>query len=199
MKMDCEHYQINISALLDGELKGSELTETVKHLAECDGCKREMEIFERMQSKVDEEFTVQEVPRIAWKNIARIAEADSRKPAVIDFKSSMVRYIAVAASILIVFGLGYFFGQPGNIMSSGNEPLINLTSYESGESNMSEDKFLQLTRNLLNSDPKYQMKMYLVLHTIYGDNIEGGMELVWMEENEGAEEGPTETTDEMRF
>ena len=197
--MDCEHYQINISAMLDGELKGSELTDTVKHLTECNDCKKEMEIFQKMQSKVDEEFALQEVPRNAWKNIERITQADSRKPAIIDFKRSIFKYIAAAASIIVVFGLGYFFGAPGSIMSSNNEPLINLTSYEGGESNMSEDKFLKLTRELLNSEPKYQMKMYLVLHTIYGDNIEGGMEPMRIEESEGAEEGPTEKTDKMRF
>jgi len=201
MKPECEQYQINLSTMLDGELKGMELADTVKHLTECGDCRRQFEVFHKMQEKVEAEYTVKEVPSYIWRNLEKTAAAEKSQPLVVPFTRTIWKIAAAAAVIAVVFGIGYFFGQPGNVLTQDGEPLIKLTGYQQ---KMNEDEFLELTRELLNADPKYQMKMYMVLHTIYDNNIEGGMEQMMLEgESDRVTEGKSEknrkNSPEMRF
>ncbi|NQS99317.1 MAG: zf-HC2 domain-containing protein [candidate division Zixibacteria bacterium] len=69
---DCEQYQMNLSAMLDGELSDAELTKTVRHLAECESCMAEFQRFQNLQARVDEEYAVEQVPKTAWKDIHRL-------------------------------------------------------------------------------------------------------------------------------
>ena len=151
MKPECEQYQINLSAMLDGELKGWELTDTVKHLAECEDCRRQFEIFHKMQEKVDAEYAEKPIPSYIWRNIEKTDRVENSKIKIIPFTRTIWKIAAAAAVIAVVFGLGYFFGQPGNVLSQDGEPLIRLTGYQQ---KMDEDEFLKLTRELLNADPK---------------------------------------------
>ena len=201
MKLDCEHYQMNISAMLDGELSGSELAETVEHLAQCETCRKEMERFRRMQELVDGEYVEEAVPRNVWKNIERISKAE-KKPAVIGFKDNVYKIIAAAAVLIIIFGAGYFFGRPGTVLMQDGQSLINLASQPQTQQ-MNDDRFIDITRELLNSDPRYQVKMYMILHSLFDQNIEGGFVPMRNEDmnesDEGMNETPPEDNQEIRF
>ena len=196
MKAECEQYQINLSAMLDGELKGVELADTVGHVAECGDCRRQLNVFRRMQELIDSEYSVQQAPANLWRRIERTVKPARFRPKIVPFKRIVWRIAAAAAVIAIVFGAGYFIGSPGRILQQDGEPLIKLTGFEQ---QMDEDRFLDMTRELLNSEPKYQLKMYMVLHTIYNNNIEGGIEPMMLErENETPSEGSSERRSERR-
>ena len=201
MKLDCEYYQMNISAMLDGELSGSELAETVEHLSQCENCRKEMEMFRKMQEKVDSDYVDEAVPRNVWKNIERITKAE-KKPVVVEFKDNVYKIIAAAAVLIIIFGAGYFFGRPGTVLMQDGRSLINLAS-QTQQQQMSDDQFIDMTRQLMNADPRYQVRMYMILHSLFDQNIEGGFDPMRNEEanetDDGMNENPQDENQEIRF
>ena len=197
MKLDCEYYQMNISAMLDGELSGDELAETVEHLSQCESCRKEMEMFRKMQEMVDTEYAEEAVSKNVWKNIERITKAE-KPPLVIPFKENIYKIIAAAAVLIIIFGAGYIFGRPGTVLMQDGDSLITLTSQQE-QTKMTDDRFFDITKELLNADPRYQVKMYMVLHTLYDQNIEGGFVPMREEDMPESEERPSEENPEIRF
>ena len=159
---------MNLSAMLDGELSGAELTKTVRHLAECESCMAEFQRFQNLQARVDEEYAVEQVPKTGWKDIQSAGK--EKKRMIISFKSTWVQIVSAAAVLFIVFGVGYLFGKPKAVFMQSNTPII----LASDRGRMDEDRFLHLTRELLSADPKYRFKMYFILKTLMADELEGG-------------------------
>ncbi len=169
----CEEYQIYISAMLDGELKGDELTRTVSHLSVCRECMSTLKAFQALQAKVDEQKTTPALPGNLW---SRIEQSSGRpeKPRVLPLMSRTASIIAIAAGIILFFALGYILRKPmmPSIAVDRETPIV----MASDAGSMSEERFLQLTRELLSADPKYHRRMYFILHTLTAGSYEGGLE-----------------------
>jgi len=173
----CEEYQIDISAMLDGELTPAEIAATVQHLAKCSECERVFEEFQLLQEKVDKEYSRPAVPQELWKNIQSktIHEQQSTDLTgrVIEFRKWAFRIISVAAGIAITFTAGYFLGKPSApLLIDPSTPII----LASQKGSMSDERFQQLTRELLIADQKYQQKMYFILHALNSEYMEGDLD-----------------------
>lgn len=166
----CEDYQVNLSAMMDGELRGMELADTVAHLSKCQTCMEEFRKFQSLQERIDAEIAPPPVPYRTWHNIAEAAEKPKAK--IIPLHSRFVRIAAAAAALLIFFGLGFFLRNPSIPMVDQNAPIM----LASDRGSMDDDRFLALTRELLSSDPEYHRKMYFILHTLQADYYEGSYE-----------------------
>ena len=167
----CEQYQMNASAMIDGELRGEILTTTIKHLAQCRSCMAEFEAFQTLDEKINVEVAPESVPVRIWDKIS--AEASSQKKAIsINLRSSVVRAISIAAVLVITFILGYQSSNTVIPAIEANDPIV-LASNRGG---MSEAQFLSLTRQLLTADPVYHKRMFMLLHTITADAWEGSVE-----------------------
>ncbi|TKJ39114.1 hypothetical protein CEE37_11895 [candidate division LCP-89 bacterium B3_LCP] len=170
--MNCEERQVNISAMLDGELSGQELIETVSHLSECQACMKEFRRFQSLQSLIEEETSIPEAPPGLWD---RISQAVPQKPVakIIPLRTKFIKIASIAAALLIFFGLGYFMRKPTlTILEDPNSPIV----LASDRGSMDDDQFLTLTRELLSSDPEYHRRMYFILHTLQADYWEGTYE-----------------------
>lgn len=195
---DCEYYQMNLSAMLDGELHGTELSETVKHLSECSNCMREFERFQKLQVKVDEVYQPEPLRQGLWMDIQAKSQSErgqkhKSKAKILSFKSPWVRIISAAALFLIIFGLGYYFGKPSTAIIQNNTPIVLASS--AGE--MGEDRFMQITRELLTSDRKYHLQMYLILRALVSEDLEGDYDLPTIGESSEGTSG--ENQDKIHF
>jgi hypothetical protein len=167
----CEDYQINLSAMIDGELKGAELTETIRHLKQCETCMRVFEAFQALQQRLDHDGDLIPVPVRVWDKI--VAETKTGKKAVsVHFKPVLWKAIGVAAVLVISFLLGYHSRHTILPVMESNDPIV----LASNKGDMSEQEFLSLTRELLSANPVYHQKMYLILHTLQMEKWEGGLE-----------------------
>jgi hypothetical protein len=165
----CEIYQINLSAMMDGELTGEALADTIRHLAGCKGCMKEFESFQSLQKRVNHELPAPNVPAKLWKTISR--ESGISVPTVTRrLNSPVMKVMRMAAVIMVCFGLGYALSKPVFHLQKPDprSPIVLASSPGS----MTEDRFLELTRELLTADPAYHRKMYLILSLLvdrFGD------------------------------
>ena len=168
---NCEEYQINISAMLDGELRGEELRGTIQHVAQCPECLAVLGAFQSLQDKVDAEAVPPPVPRDAWR---RISEKVSSKPraALIPLRPRVFKVIGIAAALALVFGMGYYLRSPVIPVIDQDAPIV----LASDRGHMNEAQFLSLTRSLLSADPEYHRRMYLILHALNSDYMRAGIE-----------------------
>ena len=158
----CEEYQMDLSAMLDGELESSEIADTVEHLAKCETCMGVFEKFKSLQNGIDALIEEPAVPRQIWKNIKKELPKE-KKPVMIPIMNYTLKIVAAAALLMIMFTLGYNFNQPITAeVIDQNTPIV----LASDRGNMSDERFRALTREILSADPDYIRKMYIILHTL---------------------------------
>ncbi len=167
----CEPFQINVSALLDGELPEIGLGATIQHLAACPTCLQEFQKFQALQRRVRQDLKDPAVPDYVWSSIS--AQQKYQLPTrVISPRTRTFRILASAAIILLCFGLGLGLGTVRLPLIDPKTPIVLASNPEE----MTDEQFLNLTRELLTADPFYQQKMYLILHTLLDQTGEGKLE-----------------------
>ncbi len=106
--------------------------------------------------------------------VSKVAEA-----IFIPFKSRAMRVAALAAMVILCFGLGYLMNRPTPPLPVSTEPIV----LASQPGQMTDDKFLALTRELLTADPEYHQKMYMILSSLNREERQWPLEV--MPRNEG--------------
>ena len=175
---ECDEYQMKVSAMMDGELPAAEIENTVRHLAACEECLQEFKVFQKLQQRVNRELSQPSVSPQTWERIRRHA-TEAPKAIFIPFKSRAVRIAAMAAAVILCFGLGYLVNHPTPILQDSGAPIV--LASQSGQ--MTDDRFLGLTRELLTADPKYHQKMYMILSSLNREERQWPLEV--MPRNEG--------------
>jgi hypothetical protein len=170
---DCEEYRINMSALMDGELGSEDLGDTIRHLASCAACLKEFEAFQALQKRVNHEVKAPAVPARLWQAISpeKITPPKAISPPL---RPAMGRLLRLAAVIVVCFGLGYMLSKPVFHLPKvdPSSPIV----LASASGSMTEDRFLELTRELLTADPTYHRKMYLILSALINRFGEGNLQ-----------------------
>ena len=169
----CNQYEIELSALLDGESDPATAVALMDHISHCVSCRdfyRELRSFQSLvdgiapaEDKVPESEHARRrwswafpVPRWAW---------------------------GVAAALFIAIG-SYAAGTK-QLIGLNNGDRVTFESAE-GESGADEERFVELASEVLRSDRRYQQQLYRILGEI--------------ETNEGSGEAPAndEFDDEER-
>lgn len=176
---ECDEYQMKVSAMMDGELPAEEIEATVRHLAACEECLQEFKVFQKLQNRVNRELSQPSVSPQTWEKIRRQA-TEPPKAIFIPFKSRAMRIAALAAAVIFCFGLGYLVNQPSLILPDSGTPIV--LASQSGQ--MTDDRFLGLTRELLTADPEYHQKMYMILSSLNREERQWPLET--MPKNEGS-------------
>ncbi|MBL7191691.1 zf-HC2 domain-containing protein [bacterium] len=168
----CEEYEMNLSAMIDGELHGDELTETIKHLGECPECMKTLGIYQAMQEEINRHYQPDAVPDNLWGKIN--PGKDTAKPksehhggkTVIPMPPWLTGIISAAAAIILIL-ISSFILRDTYIFPLQESKIPLLTS--TGSSGMTEERFVNFTRELLSADPVYHRKMYLILSALYNE------------------------------
>ncbi len=163
---DCETYEMSISALVDGELPKEELLPTLDHLAACPGCQAFYRDLRSLAAALPGEAdgatffssASGEAPEEVWRRI----EA-ATAPALPRTGRSQPWVMRLAAAVLLVASL---WGALATIsaLSPQGEPIEVTLGEDRGR--MTEERFVDLTVELLRADSRYRQEMFQVLTTV---------------------------------
>jgi predicted anti-sigma-YlaC factor YlaD len=156
----CERFEESLSALIDGELEPVELRPTADHLADCDACRTFYQRARALEEALLERASpgaAPAAPEHVWRRIRAERAASpvaGRRPA---------RWAPlVAAGLLLAVGLWATLSRGGPARSAGHVEVIVAGAPE----RMSEERFVALTTELLQADPRYHRKMLEVMSVV---------------------------------
>ncbi|MCK4412857.1 MAG: hypothetical protein KAY32_04875 [Candidatus Eisenbacteria sp.] len=176
---DCELHELNISALLDGELEGKALLPLLDHLTHCPHCRafyddaRELEtLVARLSAPAPLVAPVddreRQVAGPAVQQAAGPAAWEAAGPAVWHRIFQPPTWAWAAAAFLLV-AIGFTGGHLANRLPQVSAPLpgtpVEITLGENRGA-MDQERFVALTLELLRADPGYHREMLHVLQQV---------------------------------
>jgi anti-sigma factor RsiW len=179
----CSDYEIEISALTDGESDPAMALKLLTHVAECSACSEFVRELRMTQELVD---SIPEVPEDESQS-AEIVSIPRRRPSVLGLKPQWV--LGLAALLVVTVGVWFNTG----IATSANltndlrdgELVIRL---EEDKGRMSEERFVAMVSELLRADRRFQNEMYVVLDEITQNRESGEHRSVDASNGTGEEE-----------
>ncbi|MCB2211746.1 hypothetical protein KQI52_06500 [bacterium] len=168
MNDQMQPFEENLSAIMDGELTGEELLESIDALVE-DGELREFWRDSRSLQKAlarPQSELVETPPSSVWENVEFSAGKPKRKAKILSIREVSPQVWAAAASIVLIFSLTLAGLFNGVMPEQANARTIQLGQ---NEGRMTEDRFLELTSELLKADPRYHRKMLEVMQMVNRD------------------------------
>ncbi len=166
-KNNLDEWELNLSALIDGELESDAILPTIDRLLE-HGELREFYIGSRkFQQRLARQKIAKPVktalPDGLWEKIERNSRPNRTR--IIQLFPKNLRVLA-AAAILIIAGVfaGRYSIQPFRLPFQSNDPIVVQVGEDKGR--MNDQRFLALTVEVLRSDNRYQRKMMEVLEAI---------------------------------
>ncbi len=153
----CEKHQMELSALMDGEADQEALVEALDHLMTCPDC---AEFYCEARGLQEMAAVLSAEPRPA---------AAPKRGAAIWRRGFWPVWAGAAAMVLITVGLwaGRMHSRQVYEPPPTDEPLIGLKLGEA-EGEMNEERFTEMTVELLRAGERYQQKMYEVLDQVGG-------------------------------
>ncbi len=161
----CEHYQAQLSALLDGELEPRAMRALLDHLLDCPDCACFYAEARDLQTLVDrlEPLALEPATEPAPEPVpARRRSAWLRPSPAWGWAAAMV--IAVVAG---VWGAEHVRNRPGGgeiPSGAGETPVVIDVANQAAP--MDEARFVELTVELLQADERYQREMSAVLKQV---------------------------------
>ena len=157
----CSDYEIEISALVDGESDPAMALTLVEHIAECAACSTFVRELRATQKMIDSVPTIPDTESHAGEVVALA----TRKTRVLGLKPQWALGIAallvITVSVLFSNGVGATAGLTNDIRDG--ELVIRL---EENKGRMSEERFVAMVSELLRADRRFQNEMYVVLDEI---------------------------------
>lgn len=146
----CEQSQMEYSALLDGESDERELREALLHGLECERCRLQFARMARLQKGIaalPSERPVQRL-RMPWPDL---------------------RGLAAAAVVVFALAGGWLVKPSDGTPRQGRAVAISLGAHPE---RMNEARFVELTVELLQADPRYARSMHQLLERVVAPNSE---------------------------
>ena len=159
---DCETYEMSISALADGELPAEDLLPTLDHLAECSSCQafyRDVRaLAAALPAGAAPASASGEAPEEVWRRIEEAAPGLSRTGRVRPWA------LRLAAAVLLVAGLWGALAAARSVLHPPGAPIE--VTLEEDRGRMTEQRFVDLTVELLRADSRYHQEMLLLLTAV---------------------------------
>lgn len=159
-----QHYEADLSAVLDGELDGEPLRRTIDALAEDSQLREFWKQSRKLQASLvtpdEERAGVTPLPEL-WDNIERETSGNTF---VVALKRLPMRSLAAAATLLLVVSLTLsgLLKVDIPLVHSGDQSV----QLGAQRGTMTEERFIQLTKELLQADPRYHRKMLEVMELV---------------------------------
>ncbi len=174
---DCETYEMSLSALADGELPMEDLVPAVDHLAECPSCQAFYRDVRSLAAALPADAAPSDTPRLSvsatsatvageapeeiWRRIDVAATLSRPRRARSWARPGAIR-LAAAAVLLISILWGTFAVR--SALHPAGKPIEITLGEDRGR--MTEQRFLDLTVELLRADSRYQQEMLQVLNAL---------------------------------
>ncbi|MCP4546459.1 MAG: hypothetical protein GY835_08355 [bacterium] len=223
----CETFEMQISALLDGEISYHEQIMLTDHLLSCSSCRdfynkaRELQdLVDELPMTLSEETETTADQALAYASELESSEETPREHSRFRLPASTPQRWLWAAAAVLVFLIGIWSSNTLQNDSwryadlpetpSQDEPIDVLLASDSGR--MDDSRFVALTLELLRGDQRYHSKMYEILAELQAGQIpvegeastalnrnEGGFSVVGNGEKRGAENSTSETDRTIHF
>ena len=161
---NCEHYEILLSSWLDDQLDRAGQVELLDHVVRCDSC-REFYLDARgldgLVAAVRTPAGAERPSLEVWKLIKR----DARRSEETTMWQRLPLWARQAAAVFVVaIGLGVLmWNAPFTVAPPPGDVEIRLGE-DAG--NMTEDRFIELTREVLRADRRYHLALYQVMDQV---------------------------------
>ena len=184
----CESYEVHISALLDGEATRADTILVLDHLPQCDSCCEFYRQAQELQGLVDarplapgataaiEQRAQQRGDALLLEQSVDVAEAASghvvaQRATVVPLERTPRWIWGLAASLLVALGFG--LGSVGGAALVGGALPSGDLQVEIGANAgyMTDERFVALAVELLQSDRKYHNKMSEVLREVQSERM----------------------------
>lgn len=153
----CTDYQLEISALLDGESDPRTALELLDHVGRCGSCGVFVREIRAAQATIDVVYPVSDPVR-----------ASGSTPSPKRRITPMPRWAwALAATIVVAVGTVLLSeGDPSGSIADAREDSEIVVRLGEHSGTMSDDRFMELATELLSADRLYRDQMYLVLEAV---------------------------------
>lgn len=159
----CDPFEILLSTWIDGPLERDEQLECLDHLARCEDCRR----FYRESRALDGCLAQLRTPADAaapsselWRRIEWESRRDLKRP------WRTPSWIMQAAAVVVVsLGLSVLVWNNGGSAVKPDLAEVRLGA----DSRMSEERFVELTREVLGADTRYHSAMYRIMGQVVSD------------------------------
>lgn len=161
---NCEHYESHVSAWIDDQLDRAQQVEMLDHFVRCRAC-RQFYVESRaldglvaaVRTPADEPLPSTEV----WKAVEEATGATRPRRLVPAWA------MKVAAVLVVAIGLGVvFFGEPGTELAPPQQAEVLI---DAADSDMTAFRFVELTKEVLRSDPEYHNAMLQIMEKVVRD------------------------------
>lgn len=146
----CETMQVELSALMDGELEHDEILRVLEHLQDCKPCSELLAEMRRLEGALQPLRATVKAERRAgmWRPGARL------------------RAIGVAAAVLVAFIGGWTLSESSASIDIPHQDEILELSLGEESGKMADAQFVSMTVELLRADPRYHRAMLEVLEDV---------------------------------
>lgn len=157
----CTDYEVELSALLDGESNPAMALRLVEHVASCSSCGSFVGELRFTQDFIDN------LPAVVEPEPATvvIGPMKRKRPRVLRLAPHWAIGIAALLIVTVSLWFGADIGSPSGLTNDlrDGELVIHL---EEDRGRMSDQRFVALVSELLRADRRYQNQMYVVLNEI---------------------------------
>ncbi len=157
----CEHFELLVSAWLDGALARDEQVECVDHLVRCSACRRfyvDARALGGLVAALRRPATAAQPAASTWQRIERAGRPTRRKTPVWMLQAAALATLAL--SLYLAVGSTHQV-IPGPV--ERNDVLLGVGG------NMTDARFVELTKEVLRAEPRYRSAMHEVLDQVMRD------------------------------
>ena len=172
----CEHCECHVSAWLDGQLDRTEQVEMIDHLARCESCRTfyaEARALEGLVAAVRTPAGADAPSHDVWKRIQGATGAPREPVRVLGVPAWAM---SAAAAIVVAVGLGVVVWNGSRLEAP--EPMQTEVVIGESAGEMTEARFIELTKEVLRAEPRYRSAMHRVMEQVVWDTevIEASIE-----------------------
>lgn len=162
---NCEHFETLVSTWLDGQLDRRGQIECLDHVVRCASCRDfyiDARALDGLVAAVRTPAEAEAPSPDVWKRIEWAARKKSQRPA----RRRIPAWALQAAAVMVIaVGLSFMVWNGVQVAPPPTETEIVLGS----DTEMTETRFIELTREVLRSDRRYHSAMFEIMEQVVRD------------------------------
>ncbi len=165
----CSDYEVELSAIFDGESDPATALELLEHVASCPSCAAFARDLRTMQANIDLVYVAPGPEPIAVLPLER-----RRRPIRV---TRWAWGLAAAAVVAVGLSYGVKAALPGGVTGAERDRQV-VIRLEENRGAMSDERFIAIVTELLRADRKYQYQMYAVLEALNERDVPNEADIV---------------------
>jgi len=166
---NCEHYEMLVSTLIDGALDRAEQIECFDHVVRCRSCREfylDARALDGLVAAVRTPAEAEAPSPELWKRIDWLTRKDRRASAG---RRIPIWAMQAAAVLVIAFGLSVAMWNRADVSAPEQAEVLLGQSAD-----MTEERFVELTKEVMRSDRRYHSAMYEIMGQVVRDTTTKG-------------------------